>query len=59
VCSGNESLTVAGTGGTDTTRRLLLEHELAGVAGFATLHKAVQAYLQGDLGIAYSGGGFR
>eukprot|EP00775_Hariotina_reticulata_P010098 gene10098-10254_t len=37
----------------------MLERELAGVAGFSTLHKAVQAYLLGSLGIAYSGGGFR
>jgi hypothetical protein len=35
------------------------EGGLAAAAGRSALHPAVQAYLQGSLGIAFSGGGFR
>lgn len=44
---------------TGSSSRLLSEAGLAAVAGVAALHPAVQAYLQGSLGIAFSGGGFR
>lgn len=42
-----------------SSRQLMFEGGLAAVAGAAVLHPAVQAYLQGTLGIAFSGGGFR
>jgi hypothetical protein len=49
----------ASSSSSSSSRCLSADARLAAAAAKCALHPAVQAYLDGSLGIAFSGGGFR